>query len=90
VDFHRSSRRRQSREEHAAQDDLVEAPELRPEVLAAVFRLSVRQRAVIVLSYWDDLDTAAIAALLDISQGSVKRHLARARSHLKEALSADE
>ena len=50
---------------------------------------STRQRAVIVLTYWDDLDPGAIAKLLDISAGSVKRHLARGRSHLKEALDAD-
>ena len=40
-------------------------------------------------TYWDDLDPGSIAGLLDISEGSVKRHLARARSHLKEALDAD-
>jgi RNA polymerase sigma factor (sigma-70 family) len=54
-----------------------------------VARLSLRQRAVIVLTYWDDLDPAAIAGLLDISDGSVRRHLARGRSRLKEVLDAD-
>jgi RNA polymerase sigma factor (sigma-70 family) len=89
AEFHRASRRRRSREERTAARDLVDAPDIRPEVLAAVSRLSVRQRAVIVLTYWDDLDSASIAALMGISQGSVKRHLARARTHLREALNAD-
>jgi RNA polymerase sigma factor (sigma-70 family) len=84
--FHRSSGRRLAREHRAASPEFVELPEIRPEVLAAVARLSTRQRAVIVLTYWDDLDPGAIAELLDISEGSVKRHLARGRSHLKEAL----
>lgn len=61
-------------------------PNLHPEVRPAVERLSVRQRAVIVLTYWADLDPAAVADHLGISDGSVRRHLARARSRLREAL----
>ena len=87
--FHRSSGRRIARERRSLSPETVELPEIRPEVLAAVARLSIRQRAVIVLTYWDDLDPGSIAGLLDISEGSVKRHLARARSRLKEALDAD-
>jgi RNA polymerase sigma factor (sigma-70 family) len=88
AEFHRSSRRRRVREELSAQPESIDPPEVRPEVLAAVMRLSIQQRAVIVLTYWDDLDLAAIAELLDISDGSVRRHLARGRSRLKEALHA--
>ena len=55
AEFHRTSRRRRSRETLAAQPELFEGPELRPEVLTAVFTLSIQQRAVIVLTYWDDL-----------------------------------
>jgi RNA polymerase sigma-70 factor (ECF subfamily) len=84
--FHRTARRRRSRETLAARPELFESPELRPEILTAVFKLSMQQRAVIVLTYWDDLTPASIASLLDISEGSVKRHLARGRSRLKEAL----
>ncbi len=58
----------------------------RPEVFAAVSHLSPRQRAVVFLTYWDDLDPARVAELLGISDGAVRRHLARARKHLKEAL----
>jgi RNA polymerase sigma factor (sigma-70 family) len=90
LDFHRSRHRRRLREERSATRDLVEAPDIRPEVLAAVFSLSVRQRAVILLTYWEDLDPAAIAALLDISDGSVRRHLARGRARLKEVLHDDD
>jgi RNA polymerase sigma factor (sigma-70 family) len=55
-------------------------------VLDAIGRLSVRQRAVVYLTYWDDLDPAATAELLGISEGSVRRHLARARANLRRTL----
>ena len=56
------------------------------DVLAAVDRLSVQQRAAVVLTYWEDLSTAEVAQRLQVSEGSVKRHLARARSRLREYL----
>jgi RNA polymerase sigma factor (sigma-70 family) len=65
-----------------------DAPNLHPEVRAAVQRLSVRQRAVIALTYWQDLTPAATAERLGISEGAVRRHLARARSRLREVLNA--
>ena len=61
-------------------------PNLHPEVRVAVRQLSVRQRAVIVLTYWADMDPAGVADHLGISDGAVRRHLARARSRLREAL----
>jgi RNA polymerase sigma factor (sigma-70 family) len=90
VDLHRSRGRRRLREERTALRELVEEPEVRPEVLAAVFGLSVRQRAVILLTYWEDLDPTTIANILDISDGSVRRHLARGRARLKEMLHPDD
>jgi RNA polymerase sigma-70 factor, ECF subfamily len=83
----RRSTRRRARERLAAQGQRSwELPEYRPEVLIAVEALSVRQRAVIVLTYWDDLEPAAVGAVLGISEGSVRKHLARARSRLREVL----
>lgn len=83
---HRSTVRRERREVRVLERGVLEPPELRPEVLEAVRSLSERQRAVVYLTYWDDLDPASIASLLDISEGSVKRHLARARDHLRRKL----
>ena len=57
-----------------------------PLIADAVARLSVRQRAVVYHTYWDDLTPAETAALLGVSVGSVKRHLARARAHLRKVL----
>lgn len=71
-----------------ATPDRWELPALRPDVRDAVAALSVRQRAVIVLTYWADLDPRSIAERLGISEGSVRRHLARARARLREVLDA--
>jgi RNA polymerase sigma factor (sigma-70 family) len=46
----------------------------------------VQQRSVVYFTYWEDLDAAAIGALLGISPDTVRRHLARARDHLRKAL----
>lgn len=82
----RSTGRRQRREVRVADRGVLEPPDARPEVLEAVRSLSPQQRAVVYLTYWDDLDVASIARLLDIGEGSVKRHLARARAHLRRKL----
>ena len=49
--------------------------------------LSPRQRAVIVLRYYDDLSEADIAAALGCSTGSVKTHASRGLARLRAALS---
>ena len=79
---------RRAREARVVARDRWELPTLRPDVQAAVTGLSVRQRAVIVLTYWDDLDPASIADRLGLSEGTVRRHLARARAKLREVLDA--
>jgi RNA polymerase sigma-70 factor (ECF subfamily) len=84
--WNRRSLLRRDREVRSASADRWELPEYRPEVRSAVEGLSVRQRAVIVLAYWHDLDPAAIADELHISEGSVRRHLARARARLRGVL----
>ena len=82
----RSDLRRRSRERRASGPERVESPEFQPEVLAAVHALSSQQRAVVFLTYWNDLTPGAVAELLDVSEGSVRKQLARARKHLRRAL----
>jgi RNA polymerase sigma factor (sigma-70 family) len=87
---HRGQRRRRGYEQRgAARDEVHEPTAPRPEVVAAIRRLSPRQRAVIFLTYWDDLDPRGAAALLGISEGAVRRHLARARKALRRTLHDD-
>ena len=79
---------RPRREARAAGPDRWDLPTFHDDVRRAVAALSVRQRAVVVLTYWADLPPAEVADRLGISDGSVRRHLARARAHLRETLDA--
>lgn len=56
------------------------------EVLAALHRLPVRQRQVLVLRYWSDLSEAQIAETLRISRGTVKSTASRGLAALERAL----
>lgn len=55
----------------------------------ALAALSPRQRACVVLRYYDDLSVRETAEALRLSEGAVKRYLAEARGRLGDAL-ADE
>ncbi len=55
-------------------------------ILAALGRLSPRQREVLVLRYWEDLSEAEIARTLGVSAGSVKTHAHRGLAALAAAL----
>lgn len=92
---YRRSMRRHAREaryalHRAGGDRPAEAPpddrHPAPELLAALARLPLQQRAVTFLTYWGDLAPAAVAAELGISEGAVRKHLARARSTLRREL----
>jgi RNA polymerase sigma-70 factor (sigma-E family) len=52
--------------------------------------LPPKQRAVIVLRYYEDLSEVEIAATLGISTGTVKSHASRAMTALRERLSESE
>lgn len=90
---HRSSGRLRHREQRVASlaranrgptiDDDLHASE---HVVEALDALSVQQRAVIYLSYWHDLSVSQIAEALDVTDGTVRRQLARARTRLRGAL----
>lgn len=80
------ARRRRLEHANARLDPTTSDPEPYPEVRAAVERLSVRQRAVVYLTYWEDMPETRVAEHLGIGSGSVRRHLARARRHLRRVL----
>lgn len=88
----RSAGRRSAREHKAtiaAQDRPPASGELRmsdPRVVDTVRSLSPLQRAVIYLTYWEDLDPERVAQVLGVSVGAVKKHLARARARLRKVL----
>lgn len=88
-DHHRKSLSRRVREMRAAGRHEMPDPtaSIDVEVLEAVERLSVQQRAAVFLTYWEDLAPDAVAERMGVSTGTVKRHLDRARKRLGEMLS---
>jgi RNA polymerase sigma-70 factor (sigma-E family) len=54
-------------------------------VLAALARLPVSQRQVLVLRYWEDLTEREIADVLGVSPGTVKSRASRALAALRES-----
>jgi RNA polymerase sigma-70 factor (sigma-E family) len=57
----------------------------RAALLAALRQLPPRQRAVVVLRYWEDLTDAQIAAAIGCSPGTVRSQLSRALAKLRES-----
>jgi RNA polymerase sigma-70 factor (ECF subfamily) len=82
---HRSTMRRLAREVRAF-TRLPEDVEVRAEVLDAMSVLSTQHRATVILTYWEDLTPGEVAERLGVSEGSVRRHLARGRSKLRGVL----
>jgi RNA polymerase sigma-70 factor, ECF subfamily len=90
--FHRERSRRTAREQRAvrlvpdaaqhgpAPDDL--------DVREALGALSPQQQAVIFLVYWEDQQISRVAHLLDVSEGTVRKQLARAKTKLRRVLDA--
>jgi RNA polymerase sigma factor (sigma-70 family) len=61
-----------------------------PRIMAALMRLPVRQRQVVALRLFLDLDTARTAEVLSIAPSTVKAHLARALAALRDVLTPEQ
>ncbi|MCU1356771.1 MAG: putative polymerase subfamily sigma factor [Acidimicrobiales bacterium] len=84
---HRTDLRREARERRAAVPIAsTAAPDPVPEILTALAALPLQQRAAVFLTYWADLAPREVAAHLGIGEGSVRKHLARARATLRKEL----
>ncbi len=57
-----------------------------PRIMAALMRLPARQRQVVALRLFLDLDTARTAEVLGIAPSTVKAHLARALAALRDII----
>lgn len=58
----------------------------RDAMVRALATLPAKQRAVIVLRFYEDLSEAEIASVMGISRGTVKSHASRAMAHLERVL----
>jgi RNA polymerase sigma-70 factor (sigma-E family) len=70
----------------------VEEPDVAGQValLAALGTLSPRQRAVLVLRFWEDLSVDQVADLLHVPVGTVKSATARGLRAMREVLDRDD
>jgi RNA polymerase sigma-70 factor (sigma-E family) len=59
-------------------------------MLMALDGLSPRQRACVVLRYYQDLPVARVASALGVAEGTAKRYLSEAMTRLAERLSSAE
>ncbi|MEU6012920.1 SigE family RNA polymerase sigma factor [Streptomyces sp. NPDC047515] len=58
-------------------------------VRAALARLTDKQRAVLVLRYWEDLSVEATAGLLGMRESTVKSHAARGLAALRAEMAEE-
>lgn len=77
---------RRGRRERFVPEPAVDPVDFGPEVARSLATLSPQQRAVIHLTYWEDLTPAMTAARLGVGEGTVRRQLARGRRKLSEVL----
>ena len=64
-------------------------PERDPELAAAIRSLAPRRRLIVFLRYFADFSYAEIAAVCDVSEGTVAATLAQAHEALREALTTE-
>ena len=83
---HRSTQRRHNREARSGADQTVAHEHVRAEVIVAMRRLTVRQRAVVYFVYWEDVPVEEIASALAVSRRTVQRELATAQRRLEVLL----
>lgn len=74
------------RDDWYAADRLVGDPADRPMLMGALARLAPRQRAVVVLRFYEDLSVADTAAALHCSEGTVKSQTSDALTKLRGLL----
>jgi RNA polymerase sigma-70 factor (sigma-E family) len=67
-----------------------DTPELRVTLLDALGHLSPRDRAIIVLRYWEDHSVQTVAELLGVTPGVVKTQSMRALASLRAILGEDD
>ncbi|MEL7977220.1 sigma-70 family RNA polymerase sigma factor [Isoptericola sp. F-RaC21] len=90
LDEHRRRKRWQAARPLVATDDRVRGAAsgatARADVAAALGRLAPRERACVVLRYFEDLTVPQVAGALGLAQGTVKRYLADATATLRDVL----
>ncbi|MCU1675756.1 MAG: polymerase, sigma-24 subunit, subfamily protein [Frankiales bacterium] len=91
VNRHISAWRRPHREiptQHVPDQSTAEAPQVDHDLWRLLERLPRKQRAVVVLRYYEDLSEADIARVLQCSPGTVKSQASKALAKLRAGVQA--
>jgi RNA polymerase sigma-70 factor (sigma-E family) len=67
-----------------------ESPELRLTMLDALGRLPARDRAIVILRYFEDYSVEQVCDVLEVPAGVVKSQTRRSLAKLRELLAADQ
>jgi len=78
--------RRELASDHVPEGEYSEDPATRPAIMGALRQLAPRQRAVVVLRFYEDLSVAQTAEALGCSQGTVKSQTSDAMDRLRALL----
>ena len=73
---------------HAVVADEVTALLARDELMSALRQLAPRQRATLILRFWEDLSIEDTAAILDCAPGTVKSNTSKALERVRTLLEA--
>ncbi|MEM7140321.1 MAG: sigma-70 family RNA polymerase sigma factor [Actinomycetota bacterium] len=85
-----AGRARSIRIELTVDEDPTHLTDERRALASALARLSIADRTIIALRWFEDLSEAEIAAVLDVRPGTVKSRLSRAMARLREAITTTE
>lgn len=80
--WRRANRERVAYQRHGAPGD-VTTGEIVPEMERALTELTPRQRAAVILRYYEDLSEAAIAERMGVRPGTIKALLSQGRDRLR-------
>ncbi|MGL5809067.1 MAG: SigE family RNA polymerase sigma factor [Nocardioides sp.] len=91
IDEHRRPWRRREQPGLDGHDRAAGVPDVteRSSLFEAIQQLPISQRKVVVLRHWLGLSVAETAAELDVAEGTVKAHSARALERLNHALTRE-
>jgi len=84
--FRKKGWRNEQPAEHLREQAYDEDPSVRPALMEALARLPLRQRAVVVLRFYDDLSVAETAHALGCAEGTVKSQTSDALTALRALL----